>query len=284
MPNTICLVAPAFSITGSQQIINQATNFSFLFNSPADKALALAYQWYVNDNLVINKNQDTFTELLPVGTYTIGGRLLTDEGWSGIKTIFFEILELGNTAIGNFDYMAVYFKWIEGAGQDLDIKVAYENTGTIYDNNYVGFNSLIIEPDGYTLPLYTTPETNAYLWWASDSEGSNGTESVLIGIQNFIDDNPSTRNIIEIGLYAGWHRFFSGTHPTGAFTVELITYLGGTMTRSIENKTFINTGGVPSGLPIILPSTVLYTIPKSYKKIGIIKYNKTSKLAQLQLV
>lgn len=270
MPNTICLVAPAFSITGTQQIINQATNFSFSFNSPADKALVLAYQWYVNDNLVINKNQDTFTELLPVGTYTIGGRLLSDEGWSGVKTIFFEVLELGNTAIGNFDYMAVYFKWIEGAGKDLDIKVGFENTGTLHDANYVGFNEgNAIVPDNTT-----DPGENAYLWWASDNTGTAGTEAVLIGIKNFIEDNPSSNNIIEIALYAAWY----GVPITGTFTVELKTYLGGNMSIDV-NKSFVNTGGTTPFSDVKTLNTV--NTPSNYYKIGTIKYNKTTKLAQL---
>ncbi len=274
MPHTQCLVTPAFSIVGTQQIINQPASFSFEFDSVEDQALILAYQWYVNGNLVINKNQPTFTEQMQLGTYTIGGRLLTAEGWSGIKTIFFEKLEQNITPIGNFTFMAVYFKWLEGAGTDLDIKVGFENTGTIYDKKYAGYNQIANMQNGYTLPANITPQTDAYLWWGSDSTGTAGTESVLIGVQKFIADNPLSLNIVEIALYATWF----GAPNSGIFTVELKTYLNGTMAKN--GTVFENTGGTA---PFTNSKTITTLNNKpNYYKIGIIKYNKTSNLAQLQ--
>ncbi|TAH04680.1 MAG: hypothetical protein EAZ15_00780 [Sphingobacteriales bacterium] len=270
MPHTQCLVAPAFSIVGTQQIINQPANFSFEFDSVEDQALVLAYQWYVNGDFVINKNQPTFTEQMPVGTYTIGGRLLTDEGWSGVKTVFFEIVEQGSIPIGDFTFMAVYFRWLQGAGVDLDIKVVYENTGTSYDNIFVGYSG----SDDTVPSNINTPEENAYLWWGSDSTGTAGTESVLIGVQKFIADNPLSLNIVEIALYATWF----GAPNSGIFTVELKTYLNGTMAKN--GTVFENTGGTA---PFTNSKTITTLNNKpNYYKIGIIKYNKTSKLAQLQ--
>lgn len=136
MSNTLCLIAPGFSISGTQQIINQQANFSFEFDSVEDQALVLAYQWYLNGNLVINKNQPTFTEQMPVGTYNIGGRILTSDGWSGVKTISFEIFSAPQS-------ITIAGPWVVLEGQDANYQIMakYSASFTLNITNEYTFTS-----------------------------------------------------------------------------------------------------------------------------------------------
>lgn len=172
--------------------------------------------------------------------------------------------------VDQFDFMTVRYQWQQGSGRDLDIKVGYENNGITADNNYVGFGFFREIPQNVT-----DPATNAYVWWASDNTDVQGIEGVLIGIKKFIDTFPASPNIIEVGLYAKWY----GEAITGNFTVELVTYLGGTM--SLSGTDFINTGGTPKPANIIN-----VTIPKlsQHSKIAVLKYNKTAKKATIELL
>lgn len=139
-----------------------------------------------------------------------------------------------------FDYMVVKFTYEKPTdGSDLDIMIAYADTGTIYDGNAVGFGQGTT--DNIKIPLNTTPDADAYLWWANDDNASPaGTcvEAVVIGVKNLYDNETGVSNIITIPLRVGWY----GAIGTGNVTVRLITYLGGTMSQS--GTDIINTGGV----------------------------------------
>lgn len=178
--------------------------------------------------------------------------------------------------IDNFDYMAVRFNWVSGSGSDLDILVGFENNFTAFDNKYVGYGQ-----PSTTIPAIASPQSNSYLWWALDNTGSSGYEGVLIGIKKFIDDHPSSPNIVEVGLYATWYR----PPITGNFSVELVTYLGGTM--SLSGNNFINTGGTLISSNIINLNTLNRpqgsSSPAVYFKIGTLKYDKITQTATIQI-
>lgn len=176
----------------------------------------------------------------------------------------------------DFDFMALKYEWAAGAGSDLDILVGFENTGTIYDNMYVGFGGT----SGRTVPPNTIPQIDAYLWWASDNTGSSGVEAVLVGLEKFLLDLPTSANIIEIGLYAVWF----GTPITGNFTLSLTTYKGGSM--SLVGTDFVNTGGMLVDNEQILVHTMKRRTggtPADYYRIGKLSYNKTTKVAVLHV-
>ena len=90
MSNTICLSGPAFSVTGNLSFISQQVSFQLSFDGPAEQGMVKAYDWYLDGDLIIDQNQPVFNGTLSCGTHTIGARVLTDLGWTGVKTISFQ--------------------------------------------------------------------------------------------------------------------------------------------------------------------------------------------------
>lgn len=178
--------------------------------------------------------------------------------------------------IKEFDFMAIRYNWLEGAGNDLDILVGFENTATSHDSKYVGFGQRrVVVPEG------TEPPVNAYLWWATDNRGASGYEGVLVGMKRFLTDLPNAPDIIEVGLYASW---FGGA-VTGDFSVELVTYKGGTMSKQGTN--FVNTDGIVVSSNVFHVNTKLKAIDSAnvsgYYKVGTLRYNKTTASAVIQI-
>lgn len=177
--------------------------------------------------------------------------------------------------ISDFDHVAVRYYWDQGAGKDLDIFVGFENTGTPIDGLYVGYGA-----PNRTIPANTIPQSNAYLWWASDNTSAAGFEAVLIGMEKFLTAYSTTKNTIEVGLYAAWF----GVPITGRFTIQLVTYKGGTM--ELVGTNLVNNGGVQ-----VSNNTIgLHTMNRSkkstlaeYFKLGILVYNRTTKTAIIDL-
>lgn len=179
--------------------------------------------------------------------------------------------------INNFDFMTVRYHWNDGDGQDLDILVGFENNGTSYDNQYVGYG----HPN--PVPVTATPVTDAYLCWGTDNTQVSGYESVLIGMKKFVQENPSAPEIIEVALYAVWFQALSAS-DTGQFTVELVTFTGGTM--SLVDKEFINTGGTQDQSVIRGFKTRIVSqqhMPATSFKVGSVKYNKTTQSATFEV-
>jgi hypothetical protein len=102
MPNSTCIDQSFFSITGDPFYSGKQVNFQLAFDSPTDQEDVLACQWYLNGVLVKGKEQNSFTDTLNCGTYTIGARILSSSGWSGIKTFQFQTCKvpLNYTIIG----------------------------------------------------------------------------------------------------------------------------------------------------------------------------------------
>lgn len=175
--------------------------------------------------------------------------------------------------IGDFDFMAIRYHWGIGDGSDLDIMVGYENNQSGADNKYVGFGTGVLVPDNVT-------QAESYLWWGLDNTGPSGYEGVLIGIKKFIENNPASSNIIEVALYAVWH-----SEPiTGNFSVELVTYKGGTM--SLVGNNFVNEGGVQTSSNVVNSHTLMRKtgyLPSNYFKVGIMRYNKTTQTGTIQI-
>ena len=179
-----------------------------------------------------------------------------------------------------FDYMVVRFTYTKPtAGSDLDIMIYYEGTGTIYDGNAVGFGQGA--GDNIKIPSNATADTDAYLWWANDDAGSPAgpcVEAVVIGVKNLYDDEVGVSDDITIPLRVGWY----GTIGDGSVTVQLLTYLGGTMSQS--GTDIINTGGVlvddQSFTRQVTSGTGQVTNVHS-NLIGIVSYNKTTSTATL---
>lgn len=194
-------------------------------------------------------------------------------------------LACGNLTFDPFDYMVVRFGYVQpGNGQDLDIFVYYDNTGTSQDKQGVGYAGSLKTPAGAT-------DAAAYLWWATDDNLTPPgpcIEAVVIGVKNLVSNVVITPNIIDIPLRVGWFRAFGdGTsgRTIGDINVELVTYSGGTMSKVGTN--IINTGGVLAGPPQstifnVKSGTGLVTIAAS-DLVGTIQYNQITKAATLVL-
>jgi len=178
-----------------------------------------------------------------------------------------------------FDHMVVNFKYTKPAdGTDLDLMVYYDNTDSVYDLDAVGYNQA---PNSVKVPTDATADADSYLWWANDDVSApigECIESVVIGIKNFTDNVVSTGSTVEIALRAGWF----GSINSGDVTVELVTYLGGTMSQ--VGTSIINTGGVEvnnaSKLVNVTSCCSQVTLVHS-NLLGTVIYNKTSKTAIL---
>ena len=184
-------------------------------------------------------------------------------------------IELNNP----FDFMVVRFNYTKPLdGTDLDIMVYYDNTGTIYDKDAVGYGQ---NPNQYKIPTDATPDTDSYLWWANDDNTSPDgecVEAVVIGVNNFNTNETTIGTTIETYLRVGWYAVIG----IGTLDLELTTYLGGTMSKVGTN--IINTGGVTAS---IVTKTVnvttgigQVTLGKS-TEVGVITYNKVNKTAIL---
>lgn len=182
--------------------------------------------------------------------------------------------------LANFDYMLVRFLWNYPLnGRDLDIFVGYENTGTIYDNDYVGYAQ-----GGAIVPSSATT-SNAYLWWAQDdvnpTNPDDGIESVVIGMKDFISGNTTSGDTIDITLNAVWFN----TRYDGNITLELSTYTGGTMVQS--GTDIINSGGTQvsittNNINIINQSSSGNVINSQH--LGTLTYNKLTNTGVVNLI
>lgn len=185
----------------------------------------------------------------------------------------------GEIEFDPFDSMVVRFIYEKPSnGTDLDIMVFYDNTGSIYDKDAVGFGQA---PNGTKVPTDATPDGDAYLWWASDDVGTTGgtcVEAVVLGVKNFTDNVSIVGDIIDIPLRVGWY----ASRGDGNITIELVTYSGGTMSKVGTN--IINTGGVvvdsQSTTKNVVSGTGQVTEIHS-DLVGTVQYNKTTKSAIL---
>lgn len=178
-----------------------------------------------------------------------------------------------------FDFMVVRFTYTKPTdGTDLDIMVYYDGTGTIYDKDAVGFNQL---PNATKIPTDATPDTDAYLWWASDDvalPAGECVEAVVVGLDNFNTSEIVIGDIINVYLRVGWYNMIGG----GTVDIELQTYLGGTMSKVGTN--IINTGGVlvdTQAKTATVTSGVGQVTEAHSDLVGSISYNKITKIATL---
>lgn len=189
--------------------------------------------------------------------------------------------ELTQIVFNPFDHMVVNFTYTKPTdGSDLDLMVYYDTHSTPdYFQDAVGYGQL---PNDVKIPTNATADASSYLWWANDDAGSpSGTciEAVVLGVKNFTDNVVVVGNQIDIALRAGWYGSNTGT---GSVTVNLKTYLGGTMSQSGTN--IINTGGVlvdnQTKVVHVASGTGQVTLGHS-DLLGTVRYDKVLKTASL---
>lgn len=117
-----------------------------------------------------------------------------------------------------FDFAVIRYSWTESDGRDFDTRTQIIQPERLVT---VGWNKAINDEE--------------YLKWGSDNT-QFGSEDILIGMQQLKADFPN-QQIFEISLKAFWYSLVN----TGNFSLEFVTYNGGTM-EHIQTG-FINNGG-----------------------------------------
>jgi hypothetical protein len=130
--------------------------------------------------------------------------------------------------------MVVRFLYITPEqGTNLDVMVGYENTNTVFDNDYVGSNQ---SPNDEKVPNNSTSNQEAYLWWGGDDESIISgvrVEAVVINLKKLLTQNTVTNRYIHVPLRLSWH----GAKGNGEVTLNFATYGGGTIITSGTNFT-----------------------------------------------
>lgn len=165
------------------------------------------------------------------------------------------------SALEDFDFAVVRYRWEPSAGRDLDTRtfISTPNRKT----NTVGFARRYSDYD--------------YLIWNNDNLQS-GVEAVLFSADNFIRDFPLDSNI-AIDLCAYWYN----TVYTGDLQVEFTTYKGGVMKKDANTFNFVNEGGATIQRLIINTNTML-EIPNGTtdgEHLATLTYNATSRTGTL---
>jgi len=191
----------------------------------------------------------------------------------------FKTIELEPLVFDAFDYMVVRFIYTKPLnGTDLDIMVYYDNTGTIYDKDAVGFGQ---NPNDIKIPTNITPDVDAYLWWATDDvslPAGECVEAVVIGINKFNTTELPISTNINVYLRVGWFN----TIGEGTVNLELKTYLGGTMSK--VGTDIINTDGVlvnNQTKTVTVTSGIGQVTELNSNLVGVITYNKVDNTAIL---
>lgn len=198
---------------------------------------------------------------------------------NNFKTNVFKSVDLEPLIFEAFDHMVIRFTYTKPLdGTDLDIMVYYDNTGTIYDKNAVGYGQV---PNSVKIPTDATLDADAYLWWATDdvfSLAGECVEAVVIGINKFNTTETTLNTTIDTYLRVGWYNTIGG----GTVDLELKTYLGGIMSK--VGTDIINTGGVlidNQTKTVNVTSGTGQVTELNSNLVGIISYNKVTKSATL---
>ncbi|WP_316768715.1 DUF5977 domain-containing protein [Pedobacter frigiditerrae] len=91
MPSSACLYGAHFALVGDVLFFSTAVNFQVEFDNPVDEAIVISYEWFLDDSLLIEEHGRLFIANIQAGFHQIGVRILSTEGWSGIKKLDFYI-------------------------------------------------------------------------------------------------------------------------------------------------------------------------------------------------
>ena len=115
--------------------------------------------------------------------------------------------------------------------------------------------------------------------WANDNTQS-GVEAVLINFKKFTQDHPELVEDIKVQLAAVWW----SQKLSGSITVELATYIGGSMVLDQANYNFENQGGALVQQASISRTVNAFNTTSNISNadvVGLITYNATTKQATL---
>ncbi|TFF33980.1 hypothetical protein [Mucilaginibacter psychrotolerans] len=145
MSTITCLSGPGFDITGDPFFPGQQIDLALTFDSPTDRALVKLCQWFLNGELIIDEKGTSLTADLVCGRYVAGVRILTDGGWSGIKTLqiqtcktLIETVIIGAEEVNEGQQAAYFVNYVFSDGSTQDVTTAY-----VFASTYGAFSSNI---------------------------------------------------------------------------------------------------------------------------------------------
>lgn len=156
MAVTTCLTGPPFSLEGESLYSSANISFSLQFLNSADAASVKAYEWYLNGLLVIDNNRNFFSGTVPCGSSsTIGVRILSDEGWSGVKYRQFITCEIPEFAIEGPEFVG------EGDFATFSLIATFSDGRTENISSYYNFSSTEGGFSGTVLSIPANPAQNS---------------------------------------------------------------------------------------------------------------------------
>ena len=84
-----CLFGPPFDLIGEAYLPDNSFTFHVAFDSLQDQELVFAYQWFLDKAILIDEEAQQISSMTSDGPHKIGVRILTAEGWSGIRSLDF---------------------------------------------------------------------------------------------------------------------------------------------------------------------------------------------------
>ncbi|SDE67326.1 hypothetical protein SAMN05216464_108166 [Mucilaginibacter pineti] len=170
MSNTSCLYNLPFSLTGNAIFASRKFDFQLSFDSVEDQQTVKAYEWYLNGNIILNQENSEIEGKVTCGAHTVGARILTPDGWSGLKEFVFETckavsLVISGPAIVNEGSSAIYSVIAtlpDSSVQDLTNEYSFSSpdgtfSGTVFTpgSNGTGLGSrpAVITASGWSGPI-----------------------------------------------------------------------------------------------------------------------------------
>ncbi|WP_410220704.1 hypothetical protein [Pedobacter sp.] len=140
-----CFLGPPFSIIGNRFLPEDIFSFILEFDNPSDQDGILAYEWYLDDVLLIDEKSDQITSKASSGKHFIGVRVLNNLGWSGLRKYDFytnvtpDLLVVEGPVSVNEGDVATYEAYLHFGNQEVvrvtDKATFSINTGGIFDSN-----------------------------------------------------------------------------------------------------------------------------------------------------
>lgn len=146
-----CLFGPSFSLNAETYFSDNNVEVAVVFEQPEDESLIIAYEWYLDNCLVIDNNNLLFASSLSCGSHQIAVRVLTSEGWSGIVSHEFSTCRLPVSIVisgpemvpeGDQATYKVFRTFTDGYAEELTSKYTFQSSagGTFSGNIFTAIN------------------------------------------------------------------------------------------------------------------------------------------------
>jgi hypothetical protein len=207
MSDHFCLYGPPFTLSGEVYFSDNNINFQVNFSNPTDQQDILAYEWYLNDTLVIDERNAGFAGKVYCGGHKIGVRVLSSEGWSGIKSHSFYTCKVPVAIVihgpdiineGDSGIYLVLQQFSDGAVEDLTSKYTFTVTG---GGNFNGNVLTTVKDDGSfsdeIVTITATPVNDAPITKQVTVKNTTQFNSAVLVVDLFNDTSLNVIGLID---------------------------------------------------------------------------------------